>query len=211
MRQLRKLSVKTRLLVFCIAGMSSLYASRLNPVSWSLEAEQEKVAPGSTVMLRLHAQIADGYHLYSFTAPSGSPIKTRAWLQSSPDIKGFRVYQPKPDRHEDPNLNVPVETFKSGIDFLLPTALANNASAGDKVVTASIRYQACSDQICLPPVTKMATTSITVQPGAAAAKASVPNGYQLVGDSESGRARERPQFRNLRSICVSRCWRLALG
>jgi len=180
MRRLRKLSVKTRLLVSCIAAIGPLYASRLNPVSWSLQAEQEKVAPGSTVMLRLHAQIADGYHLYSFTTPDGGPIKTSAWLQTSPDIKGFRVYQPKPDRHQDPNLNVPVETFKSGVDFLLPTALANNASAGDKVVMASVRYQACSDQICLPPVTKIAMTSIGVQPGAAAAMASVPNGYQLV-------------------------------
>src|ERR1700751_73616 len=169
MRQLRTLNLKTRVLVFCITAMGPLYASRLNPVSWSLQAEQEKVAPGSTVMLRLHAQIEDGYHLYSFTTPSGAPIKTRAWLQSSPDIKGFRVYQPKPDRHQDPNLNVSVETFKSGTDFLLLTALANNASTGDKILTASVRYQACSDQICLPPVTKMATTSITVQPGAAVA------------------------------------------
>jgi thiol:disulfide interchange protein DsbD len=170
-------------MVFCIAAIGPSYASRLNPVSWALQAEQEKVAPGSTVILRLHAQIADGYHLYSFTTPAGGPIKTRAWLQSSSDIKGFRVYQPKPDRRQDPNLNVPVETFKGGIDFLLPTALANDASAGDKVVTASVRYQACSDQICLPPVTKMATTSITVQPGAAAAKASLPGGYQLVIDA----------------------------
>jgi thiol:disulfide interchange protein DsbD len=166
--------------------MGPLYASRLNPVSWSLQAEQEKVAPGSTVILRLHAQIADGYHLYSFTTPGGGPIKTRARLQSSPDLKEFRVYQPKPDRHQDPNLNVSVETFKSGTDFLLLTVLANNASTGDKILTASVRYQACSDQICLPPVTKMATTSITVQPGAAVAKAFVPNGYQLVSDSGSG-------------------------
>jgi thiol:disulfide interchange protein len=64
--------------------------------------------------------------------------------------------------------------------------LANNATAGDKVVTVSVRYQACSDQICLPPATKNATTSITVQPGTAAAMASVPNGYQLVSDSGSG-------------------------
>jgi thiol:disulfide interchange protein len=185
MPQLRKRTVKTRLLVFFVAAIGPLYASRLNPVSWSLEAEQQEVSPGSTVMLRLHAQIADGYRLYSFTTPSGGPIKTRAWLQSSPDIKGVRVYQPNPDRHQDPNLNVPVETFKSGVDFLLPIALANNASAGDKVVTASVRYQACSDQICLPPVTKMAATSIRVEPGAEAATVSIPSGYQLVGGSGS--------------------------
>lgn len=196
MCRLRTLSVKTRVLVFCIAAMGPLYASRLNPVSWSLQAEQEKVAPGSTVMLRLHAQIEDGYHLYSFTTPSGGPIKTRAWLQSSPDIKGFRVYQPKPDAHQDPTLNVPVETFKGGVDFVFAAGLVSNSNAGDKVVTVSIRYQACSDQICLPPVTKTAATSVTVQPGAAAVEPFIPTDYQLVNDSAG------PQSKNSHSPLI---------
>jgi thiol:disulfide interchange protein DsbD len=183
MRRFQQLRVIAGLLI-CIAAIVPLYGSRLNPVSWSLQAEQEKVAPGSTVFLRLHAQIADGYHLYSFTTPGGGPIKTRAWLQSSPDIKGFRVYQTAPERHIDPNLNVPVETFKGTVDFLLAVALTNNASAGDKVVMASVRYQACSNQICLPPVTRVATTSISVQPGAPPATALIPNGYRLVGNSD---------------------------
>jgi thiol:disulfide interchange protein len=171
--------------VFCAAALGPLHASRLNPVTWSLQADRQKVAAGSTVMLRLHAQIADGYHLYSFTTPGGGPIKTTASLQSRPAIKDFRVYQPKPERYRDPNLNVPVETFKGGIDFLLSAKLANDASAGDTIVTASVRYQACSDQICLPPTTKTAATSIKVEPGAAAATVSIPSGYQLVGGSGS--------------------------
>jgi thiol:disulfide interchange protein DsbD len=198
MRRFRKPNVRTRILVFCIAALSSLYASSVNPVSWSLQTELAKVAPGSTMMLRLHAQIEDGYHLYSLTTPSGGPIKTRAWLQSSPDIKDVRVYQPKPDGHQDPTLNVRVETFKGGVDFLLTAGLVGNVNAGDKVVTVSVRYQVCSDQICLPPVTKIATTTITVQPGTTVAKASVPNGYQLVGDSSGGPARERLQSRDVR-------------
>jgi thiol:disulfide interchange protein len=183
MRRLQKLSLTTKILVFCAVALGPLHASRLNPVSWSLQADQQKVAAGSTVLLRLHAQIADGYHLYSFTSPGGGPIKTTASLQSGTDIKDFRVYQPKPVRYLDPNLNVPVETFKGGIDFLLAAKLADNSSTGDKIVTASVRYQACSDQICLPPATKTAATSITVERGAAAATVSVPSGYQLVGGS----------------------------
>jgi thiol:disulfide interchange protein DsbD len=182
MRLFSKLSTRARLLAFCTAVLaSSLYAINLNPVQWSLHAEQEKVPPGSTVVLRLHAQIAEGYHLYSFTTPPGGPIKTTVSLHTDPDIRDLHVYQPKPDRHQDPTLNVPVETFQS-VDFLVSGELAKSARA--TTVTASVRYQACSDEICLPPVTKTATTSILVQPGAAAAKASIPNGYQLVGGSK---------------------------
>jgi thiol:disulfide interchange protein len=183
MRLRQKRSLTTKVFVFCAVALGPLYATRLNPVSWSLQADQHKVAPGSTVLVRLHAQIADGYHLYSFTTPGGGPIKTTASLQSGPAIKDFRVYQPKPERYRDPNLDVPVETFKGGVDFLLSAKLADNASTGDKIVTASVRYQACSDQICLPPATKTAATSVRLEPGAAAATVSIPSGYQLVGES----------------------------
>jgi thiol:disulfide interchange protein DsbD len=132
----------------------------------------------------LHAAIADGYHLYSFTTPAGGPIKTTASFHSNSDIKDLRVYQPRPDRHQDPTLNVPVETFQSGVDFLVSGELPKDATPGDEIVTASVRYQACSDQICLPPVTKTAKSTITVQPGAVVAKASIPGGYQLVSGSE---------------------------
>jgi thiol:disulfide interchange protein DsbD len=189
MRRFKLLNISTRVLLLWIAAMSPLCASRLNPVSWSLVAEQGKVAPGSTIVLRLHAQIQDGYHLYSFTTPGGGPIKTTVSLQAGSDIKGLRIYQPTPDRHRDPNLNVPVETFKNGVDFLLRTTLHKSALSGEKVVTASVRYQACSDVICLPPVTKVATTTIGIEPGAAATPTQIPAGYQFVGGSAIRAAR----------------------
>jgi Disulphide bond corrector protein DsbC/Thioredoxin-like len=189
MRRFKLLNISSRVLLLWIAAMSPLCASRLNPVSWSLIAEQGKVAPGSTIVLRLHAQIQDGYHLYSFTTPGGGPIKTTVSLQAGSDIKGLRIYQPTPDRHRDPNLNVPVETFKNGVDFLLRTTLHKSALSGEKVVTASVRYQACSDVICLPPVTNVATTTIGIESGTAATPTRIPAGYQFVGGSAIRAAR----------------------
>jgi hypothetical protein len=189
MRQFSKVSTLARLFVLCAAVMgSALYARNLSPVQWSLHAQQERLAPGSAVVLRLHAQIADGYHLYSFTTPAGGPIKTTASVRASPDIKNLRVYQPKPDRHQDTTLNVPVETFQSGVDFLIIGELPKNAPPKDTIVEVSIRYQACSDQICLPPVAKTAGTAIRVQIGAAVAKISIPSGYAVVSGSEPKQA-----------------------
>jgi hypothetical protein len=190
MRRVRRFGVRTGLAVLWLAGMAPLHASRLDPVTWSLQAQQMEATPGSTVILRLHAQIAGGYHLYSFTTPVGGPIKTRASLEFSSDVKAIQIYQPAPDHHEDPNLHVPVETFHGGVEFLLRTTLADSARTGAKFVTASVRYQACSDQICLAPVTKVSTVSFTVQPGAATVKVSIAAGYQLVDDS-AGHASER--------------------
>ena len=142
MRGFSNVNVPAGLFVFCAAVMGSpLYARNLDPVKWSLNAQHEKLAPGSAVVLRLHAQIADDYHLYSFTTPAGGPIKTTASLHANPDIKNLRVYQPKPDRHQDPTLNVPVETFQSSVDFLVTGELPKNAPSSSFIRTARIQHR----------------------------------------------------------------------
>jgi thiol:disulfide interchange protein DsbD len=185
MRWVESWSKHTLPIVLGLTGLSSLYAKKLKPVSWSLQTDQGMVAPGSSVVLRLHAQIDDGYHLYSFTTPARGPIKTTVSLEPSPDIKGIWIYQRDPDRHLDPNLNVPVETFTNSVDFLLRIAIASGAARGEKVVTARVRYQACSNEICLPPATRIATTSIEIGHGKAAPIARIPLGYHLVDSSTS--------------------------
>jgi hypothetical protein len=142
MRLLSDARVCAWLSLFSIAGIGSLlYARNLNPVQWLFHADHEEVSPGSTVVLRLHAEIAGGYHLYSFTTPAGGPIKTTARLQASPGVKNLRVYQPKPDQLQDPVLKIPVETFQSNVDFLISGELPRKPASDDMLVTASIRLR----------------------------------------------------------------------
>jgi thiol:disulfide interchange protein len=190
MRYLEFWAKRVSILLLCIAGVNPAFASRLNPVSWALQAQPQMAAPGSTIVLRLHAQIEEGYHLYSFTTPAGGPIKTTASLQSGPDFKAVGTYQATPDRHVDPNLNVPVETFANGVDFLVRTAIGADASSGEKMLAVKVRYQACSNEICLPPATRIATTSVQVGAGAPTT-AEIPPGYHLVNGA-SGAVKARP-------------------
>ena len=197
MRGFSKMNVLARVFVLCVALTGGqLYARNLDPVKWSLHPQQEKLAPGSAVVLSLHAKIADGYHLYSFTTPAGGPIKTAASFHANSDIEHLRIYQPKPDRHTDATLNVPVETFQGSVEFLVTGELRRNAPPGDTIVQASIRYQACSDQICLPPVTKTAIAFIGIENGAVVTKAFIPRGYRLVGGSEPTARENTTRYRH---------------
>lgn len=158
-----------------------LVCAKEDPVQWSVAPAKgnDTVAPGGTAWLDLKAQIQSGWHLYSPTTPEGGPIVTRIAINPSPGIDTYQVYRPQPVRKLDPNFGIDTETYTQGAAFLLKVNLSGRAS-GTVPVTASVRYQACSDVKCLPPVKKQVTASLTVSPGTAAPAFSIPPGYALV-------------------------------
>lgn len=169
-------------LLLAIAGRHTAEASRLNPVSWSTVTKETAVSSGSKTIVYLRAKIDEGYHLYSLTTPKGGPIQTSVTIAGQPAVASYGVYQPKPDRHIDPTLGVPVETFAGVVD--IPVILHLSAKAkGDVTIPIEVRYQACSNEICLPPVTRSINASLQVRPGVVS-EAGLPDGYTRVGGNE---------------------------
>ena len=151
-------------------------AAKLDPVQWSLAPAI--LAPGQAALLKLHAQIEPGYHLYSLTTPDGGPIRTTVNIVLNSALIGRGVYQPNPERQKDATLGVAVELFTGGVDFFLPVQVNRGSAAGTATVMAKVRYQSCSDRICLPPADREAPAQITIQPGAPAQNVQIPRGYR---------------------------------
>ena len=61
---------------------------------------------------------------------------------------------------------------------------ADNA-AGQTNVEAAVRYQACSEVKCLPPVKKAVDTGLAFSSGTASSVFKVPGGYLLVPVAEA--------------------------
>jgi thiol:disulfide interchange protein len=176
-----------------LAGWGAcLFAQKLDPVKWTLEADQAKAAPGGTVAARLTAKLEPGWHLYSPTTPPGGPTPTTLKLDANPAVDKFSIYQPKPDRKFDPNFNLDVEWFEKEAVFLVAADLKKDAATGPLELTAQVRYQACDDKQCLPPRKKTAALSLTVDPAGSAAPFTVPAGYALV-DSNAKPTAAKPQ------------------
>ncbi|MDX2153540.1 MAG: cytochrome c biogenesis protein CcdA [Bryobacteraceae bacterium] len=154
---------------------AAAYGQAISPMKWSLEAPA-KVAPGSTVQLRLKGVIEGAWHLYSPTTPPG-PIPTTIKLAESPAIAGMKLYQPPPTRKYDPNFQSDTETYEKEVTFLLLTEIAKTAPAGPLELTAQLRYQMCDDRQCLPPKRVTATTATTVDAAAAVEAVAIPPGY----------------------------------
>ena len=157
----------------------SVFAQRLDPAKWTLSADESKVAPGGTVVLKLTGKLDPGWHVYAPSTPPGGPIITTLGIADNPAVEKFSIYQPKPDREFDANFNLNVEWFEHEVTFALPVTIKKDAAPGPQQITASIRYQACDDRQCLPPRKKTADTTITIAAGAPAQAGSVPSGYLL--------------------------------
>jgi thiol:disulfide interchange protein len=162
-------------LLLLVAGVC---AAKEDPVQWSLSAARgsEQVAPGGSATLELKAVIQNGWHLYSPTTPAGGPIVTRMAVDASPAIASWQIYRPAPVRKLDPNFQIDTETYTQQALFLVQTTASKSAS-GMIPVGVSVRYQACSDVKCLPPVKKTVTAQLAVAPGAPPVAFSIPDGY----------------------------------
>src|SRR4051812_31902066 len=174
-----------RIALLGLAFVSSYAFAKEDPVSWTLSPENNRqvVAPGSKAYLGLQAKIEPGWHLYSPTTPPGGPIVTKIAVTPSPALSAVRLYRPQPVRKLDPNFNIDTETYTETARFLIEADAAASAN-GTIPVETTVRYQACSDTKCLPPVRKVVQTSVTFASSAQGGGKpfAIPAGYALVPD-----------------------------
>jgi len=167
--------------VFIAFALPACMQAKEDPVHWTISAADGKsvVAPGAKAFFELKATIDPGWHLYSPTTPPGGPIITKIQISPNPLLQSAQVFRPQPVRKLDPNFNIDTETYTGDAVFLAELTAAGNA-AGQTNVEASVRYQACSDVKCLPPVKKMLNAGLAFASGTPASAYKIPNGYLLV-------------------------------
>jgi hypothetical protein len=112
--------------------------------------EQVTVAAGKASSVELHFRVADGLHINSHAPKDDFLIPTTF---SIPDGLGVKLEDVK---------------YPVGVDFTLPADPGNRlsvytnefviqarivAAAGNHLVEAKLRFQACDKEVCLPPKT----------------------------------------------------------
>ncbi len=186
---------KRALPVLLLLLVPAILAAKEDPVRWTLApaAGQSVIAPGAKAYLELKGVIDGGWHLYSPTTPPGGPVITKIQVSPNPLIQSSQIFRPAPVRKLDPNFQIDTETYTGEVTFLLEVAAAPNAT-GQTSVEASVRYQACSDVKCLPPVKKIINTGLTFVAGTASNSFQIPSGYALVAAvAESAPVASQPE------------------
>ena len=122
-----------------------LKAQIYNPVTWSFEVG---AVEANEVDLTIHADIEEGWHLYSQEAGEG-PISTsfNFFENSKMELKGS-VKEGKAIEDFDPNFDAVLKFFKTKADF---TQRIKLLSKDTTLLKGEFEFMVCNDVMCLPP------------------------------------------------------------
>ena len=140
----------------CLLLVPLIAATSIRPVRWSVVPRSSplQVESGRTVALTLQADIAKGWHIYSLTQRAGGPIPLTIKLVDAADVivRGV-IKAPQPERVFDKNFGVETELYSGNPRFSIPVGVPGRSLTGFRKFHVGVRYQVCSETLCLPPRT----------------------------------------------------------
>jgi thiol:disulfide interchange protein len=170
-----------RIVFLAIVGaafVSAQPAASTDHVHWDLSAPAS-AAPGSKFIAKLRATVDPEWHLYSMTTPQPGPVATTIKITGgNENIEKTRLFEPKPITQYDANFQRNTETYINAVTFEIEITLKPDASQSPMDLKASARYQVCSSTVCIPPVTRVAGTSVEIDKKAAKSEVVIPGDYR---------------------------------
>jgi thiol:disulfide interchange protein DsbD len=107
---------------------------------------------GGDFKLAIVIDIAQGYHI-------GAAVKDADWpaileLSAAKDITFAKPKYPAPKmKAYDSFGDDPLPVYEGKVTIFVDGKVAKNAAAGKRAITAKFSYQACAEDLCIPPET----------------------------------------------------------
>ena len=170
--------VVAALLLIIVAALPSAQPqipSGREVVSPSVYASLEPVARGGSFQLAVVLKIRPGFHINA-RKPSAEyliPTDLRANLPAGFKPAG-EVSYPKGELRTFAFSKTPLNVYEDKVVLHLPLTALPDAPLGAQHIPLKLRYQACSNEICLPPVTLDVDAPVTVAASAAGSRPAHP-------------------------------------
>ena len=122
---------------------------------------------GGNLKVRLTAKLADGWHIYGFKEYEGS-VATVIALDEKQPFKLGDIDSPQP-QHVKKTFGETVlqyDSFEGEVTFTLSVTINENTPAGEATLKGSVKYQLCSDKVCLLPKTYAFSLPVKINVGA---------------------------------------------
>jgi len=166
------------LLLIILAALPSAHPqipSGREVVAPSAYVSLEPVARGASFQLAIVLKIRNGFHINA-RKPSAEyliPTDLRANLPAGFKSAGEISY-PKGELHTFAFTKTPLNVYEDKVILRVPLTAQADAPLGAQKILLKLRYQACSNEVCLPPVTLDVDAPLTVAANAANSRPAHP-------------------------------------
>jgi thioredoxin:protein disulfide reductase len=165
----------TVILLF-LAGQNSVYATA-PVVSIKVVKPSGPLIPGKPATLKIELVIADPYHINSDRPLSDYLIPTTLNFESAPGLQLGKVQFPKAQVLKLNISNEPMSVFTGDVTMLLDIIPSSGLTDRQINLRGVVGYQACDNNVCLPPVKEALNINLPVSinsPTAGSAAANSP-------------------------------------
>jgi DsbC/DsbD-like thiol-disulfide interchange protein len=160
--------LRIRLWVFSMClGAVALAQKAIQPVQWTGSiASKSPVDSGRKAILEVSADIQDGWHVYGLNQGSGGPTPLHVTLDANDTAQtAGAVSGTPPVKKHDTSFDTDTEVYTHSFILQVPVQVNQHLPAGKRDVFVSVRFQACSDRVCLPPRTVHVPVPIEIESG----------------------------------------------
>ena len=141
-----------RVIAVCVwMSACNLYAE--DPVvSIRTTAPAGTLEPGKSTILNVRLEISKPYHINSNTPLQDFLIPTVLELEPVPGVTFGKTAFPPAPLKEFSFSDSPMSVYEGSVNIAVEMMLSANFSSKEITVKGKVRYQACDDRSCLPPV-----------------------------------------------------------
>ena len=169
--------VASVLLLIVVAALPSAHPqmpSGRDVVSPSAYVSVDPVARGSSFQLALVLKIRNGFHINARQTSADYLIATDLRAEAPAGFKSGDVSYPKGELHTFAFSKKPLNVYAGNVVLRLAISALPDAPLGAQRIPLKVRYQACSNEVCLPPVTLDVDANVTVSGNADASRPTHP-------------------------------------
>jgi thioredoxin:protein disulfide reductase len=131
-------------------------------------ASLEPAARGGTFQLAIVLKIRNGFHINAHEPSADYLIATSITPQLPAGFKAGEIAYPKGELRSFSFSKTPLNVYEDKVIVRIPITVLPEAPTGAQHIPLKLRYQACNNELCLPPV-KLdvdATVNIAANPNA---------------------------------------------
>jgi len=156
-------------LALCIALLAQVPSGK-DVVKPEIYASLEPVARGSSFQIAVVMKIRPGFHVNAREKSEDYLIATDLKAALPAGFTSGEVSYPKGKLEKFAFSKIPLNVYQDTVILRMPVTALASAPLGEQHIPLKLRYQACSNELCLPPVTLPLDATLNVTASATAAK-----------------------------------------